>query len=311
MPRKLRLEYEGAIYHVMNRGDRREDIFLDQRDRECFVETLGEVCAKTGWQVHAYCLMSNHFHLVIETPQPNLSAGMQWFLGTYTSRFNRRHRYFGHVFSGRYKALIVDGSGSGYLKAVCDYVHLNPVRASLLGNDQPLKKYRWSSYPEYLKNTKRRWRWLRVDRLLGEWGMGQDNLRAREIFKQGMEERRAQEQSRQDGEWTKLRRGWCWGGTKFKEQLLEQIEEKRTEQHHGPELTESAEQKAGRLVNEILKRNGWEENELRKRPKGASVKVEAAMKLRSQTTMSWKWIAEKLAMGHWRSAANAVRAAQK
>jgi REP element-mobilizing transposase RayT len=95
MPRKLRLGYEGAIYHVMNRGDRREDIFVDDPDRGRFVETLGEVCMKTDWQVHAYCLMRNHFHLGVETPRANLSEGMQWFLGTYTARFTRRHRYFG------------------------------------------------------------------------------------------------------------------------------------------------------------------------------------------------------------------------
>ena len=122
MPRKLRLEYVGAIYHVLNRGDRREDIFLDDEDRCRFVQTLAEACEKTDWQVHAYCLMRNHFHLVPETPRANLVAGMQWFLSTYTARFNRRHKYFGHLFSGRYKSLIVDGSGSGYLKSVCDYV---------------------------------------------------------------------------------------------------------------------------------------------------------------------------------------------
>src|SRR6266478_3646521 len=91
MARKVRIEYPGAIYHVMNRGDRREPIFKDDADRRRFVETLAEACAKTGWQVHAYVLMPNHFHLVVETPQPNLVAGMKWFLGTYTSRFNRRH----------------------------------------------------------------------------------------------------------------------------------------------------------------------------------------------------------------------------
>src|ERR1043166_5772249 len=106
MPRKLRVEYPGAIYHVMNRGDRREPVFRDDEDRERFLETLGEACLKTGWKVHAYCLMLNHFHLVIETPQGNLVAGMKWFLGVYTSGFNRRHKLFGHLFSGRYKSLI-------------------------------------------------------------------------------------------------------------------------------------------------------------------------------------------------------------
>src|SRR5437867_2244068 len=129
MARKFRIQY-----HVMNRGDRRESIFHDDADRQRFIETLGEACGKTGWQVHAYCLMPNHFHLVLQTPQPNLVAGMKWFLGTYTGRFNRRHKLFGHLFSGRYKALIVDSATPGYLKTACDYVHLNPVRARLLVN---------------------------------------------------------------------------------------------------------------------------------------------------------------------------------
>src|SRR5581483_11406430 len=83
MARKLRVQYSGAIYHVMSRGNRQERIFLDDQDRQKFLQTLGEACQKTGWQVHAYCLMSNHFHVVVETPQPNLVDGMKWFLGTY------------------------------------------------------------------------------------------------------------------------------------------------------------------------------------------------------------------------------------
>src|SRR5580698_3473365 len=163
MARKLRLQYAGAIYHVMNRGDRREAIFEDDQDRQRFLETLTEACAKTGWQVHAYCLMNNHFHLVIETPQPNLVAGMKWLLGAYTGRFNRRHKEFGHLFSGRYKALMVDGSGNGYLKTVCDYVHLNPARAKLLRREEPLSAFEWSSYPRYLAAPSQRPVWLRVD----------------------------------------------------------------------------------------------------------------------------------------------------
>ena len=151
MARALRMEYPGAIYHVMSRGDRREAIFGDDADRKRFVETLGEACAKTDWQVHAYCLMGNHFHLVVETPSANLVAGMRWFLSTYTARFNRRHKLFGHLFSGRYKSLIVDGESNGYLQTVCDYVHLNPARARLLRPEERLSDYRWSSWPEYLK----------------------------------------------------------------------------------------------------------------------------------------------------------------
>jgi putative transposase len=104
MPRQLRIEYPGAIYHVMNRGDHREAIFRDDIDWRRFVATHGEACAKTDWQVQAYCLMLNHFHLVVETPGANLVVGMRWFLSTYTAPLNRRHKLFGHLFSGRYKS---------------------------------------------------------------------------------------------------------------------------------------------------------------------------------------------------------------
>src|SRR5580698_4447399 len=174
MARKLRIEYPGAIYHVMSRGDRREPIFKDDVDRKEFMSTLEEACGKTGWEVHALCLMGNHFHLVVETPQGNLVAGMKWLLGTYTGRFNRRHKLFGHLFSGRYKALAVDGSGNGYLRTVCDYVHLNPVRANLLTAKQPLHDYPWSSFGDFLKPPRHRPTWLRVDRLLGEMGILED-----------------------------------------------------------------------------------------------------------------------------------------
>ena len=102
MPRQLRIEYEGAMYHVINRGDRREAIFLGDDARRLFLATLGEACAKADWQVHAYCLMENHFHLVLETPSPTLVSGMKWMMGTYTQRFNARHRLRGHLFAGRY-----------------------------------------------------------------------------------------------------------------------------------------------------------------------------------------------------------------
>jgi REP element-mobilizing transposase RayT len=219
MPRQLRIEYPGAIYHVMNRGDRREPIFHDDFDRQRFLATLGEACVKTNWQVHAYCLMNNHFHLVVETPEANLVAGMRWFLSTYTSRFNRRHKQFGHLFSGRYKSLIVDGSGNGYLRTVCDYVHLNPVRAKLLRPDQQLRGFAWSSWPDYLKPSEQRPRWLRVDRLLGELHIPKDSMAGREELENYLEVRRAQEDG---GELKKIRRGWCLGGETFRQELLEQ-----------------------------------------------------------------------------------------
>src|SRR6266851_717649 len=184
MPRKLRVEYPGALYHVMSRADGQGDIFLSYVDRHDFLKTLAEACAKAGFQVHAYCLMRNHFHLVAETP---------WLLSTYTIRLNHRHKRFGHVFSGRYKALVVDGSANGYLRAVCDYVHLNPVRAKLLRPEQRLLEYPWSSFGSYLAAKAHRPAWLRADRLLGEHGIQEDTAAGRRQFERRTEARRAPE----------------------------------------------------------------------------------------------------------------------
>jgi REP element-mobilizing transposase RayT len=294
VPRKLRVEYPGAIYHVMNRGDRREPIFKDNVDHRRFLETLAEACGKTDWQVLAYCLMPNHFHLVVETPQANLVAGMKWFMGTYTSRFNRRHKLFGHLFSGRYKALIVDGSGNGYLRTVCDYVHLNPSRAKLLQKEESLRTYRWSSFPEYLKAPTKRPAWLRVERLLGEYGIHRDSAAGRGRLEEALEQRRGAE----DGQAYKaIRRGWFLGDEKLKQELLAQVSEKAGKSHYGEELRESAEAKAERIVAEELRRLGWKEDELKRQRKGHRRKVQMARRLRAETTMSLKWIAERLAMG--------------
>jgi len=303
MPRKLRIQYPGAVYHVMNRGDRREDIFADDKDREKFLETLGQTCEKTRWQVHGYCLMSNHFHLVVETPQRNLVAGMKWFLGTYTGRFNRRHKEFGHLFSGRYKALIVDASGNGYLKSVCDYVHLNPVRANLLKHQQSLHSYRWSSYGEYLKAPGQRWQWLRVDRLLGEWGIPKDSSAGRRRFGQVMEHRRKQETSKTD--WKAIERGWCLGDDEFKAELLAQVREQRGD-HYGEELRQADQAHAQALLEKELKQRDWTQRDLVERRKADPQKLKIAWRLRQETTMTLKWIALNLHIGSWTYLSNCL-----
>ena len=146
MARKVRIEFPGAVYHVLDRGDRRETIFRDDRDREMFLAILGQACARTGWRVHAWVLMSNHYHLLVETPQPTLVAGMHWLQTTYTMRFNRRHRLCGHLFQGRYKAILVDSEEGGYFAVLSDYIHLNPVRRGLC---ERAVQWKWSSAGHY------------------------------------------------------------------------------------------------------------------------------------------------------------------
>src|SRR6516165_6697004 len=130
MPRPLRIEYPGALYHVMARGNQGRPVFRDDTDRQLWLETLGQACGKTGWRVHAYVLMGNHYHLLLETPEANLEAGMKWLQGTYTQRYNGRHKLFGHLFQGRYKAVLVDPQEKeGYFQVVSTYIHLTPARA--------------------------------------------------------------------------------------------------------------------------------------------------------------------------------------
>jgi len=248
--------------------------------------------------------MGNHFHLVVETPKANLVAGMKWFLGTYTSRFNRRHKLFGHLFSGRYKSLIVDGSGDGYLRTVCDYVHLNPIRAKLLPPEQPLQAYRWSSYPEYLKRAGQRTSWLRVDRVLGELGIQRDNTTGRRFFAQAMEERRGKDKP---GEWKAVRRGWFLGGAQLREQVLEMMGGEMGKHHGGREKQETDEQKAQRLVLEVLAKRGWTEQDLKQRRKTDAHKVKLAACLRRETVMTLDWIARRLEMGCRHTLANCLK----
>jgi putative transposase len=307
MPRQLRIQYEGAIYHLMNRGDRHEEIFRDEVDRRSFLQTLGVACEKTDWQVHAYCLMNNHFHLVVETPRPNLVQGMKWLLGTYTIRFNRRHKITGHLFAGRYKSLLIDETKPNYLRTVCDYVHLNPVRARLLRKHEQLEKYVWSSYPSYLRSARQRETWLRCDRVLGERGLIKENRRSRLEFARSMQDRCHEAQD----PWAEpIRRGWCFGGQDFVARLLDRLQNSVSEHHHSVERSQTEEQKAEKILRAGLAEIGWRDQELRVRRKSDRHKVMLAKRLRSQTAVSLKWIAQHLEMGSWTHVSNLLQASR-
>ena len=180
MARPLRIEYPGALYHVTSRGDRQEAIFDDDRDRTAFLNVLGEVVSRFRWQCHAYCLMGNHYHLMIETPEGNLTKGMRHLNGVFTQWSNRRHQRSGHLFQGRYKAILVDRDA--YFLELARYIVLNPVRAAMAKQPQ---QWAWSSYGAMIgKSTAPAW--LTTDVLLGEFG--KSRLRARRKYQQFVEE---------------------------------------------------------------------------------------------------------------------------
>ncbi len=159
MARPLRIQYPGAYYHVMNRGNRREDIFITDSDRKTFVDGLADSCETYDVRLIGYVLMPNHFHLLVQTPQANLSEFMRHFLVTYTVRFNRRNDRTGHVFQGRFKSLLVEEDE--YLLPLSRYIHLNPIRTSQFkdadskNKSEYLKKYPWSTFPGYCFLRKR------------------------------------------------------------------------------------------------------------------------------------------------------------
>jgi len=163
MARPLRIEFPGALYHVTSRGDRQEAIFVDDDDRHLFLRTLDEVVGRFDWLCHAYCLMTNHYHLLVETPEPNLSRGMRHLNGVFTQASNRRHDRGGHVFQGRFKSILVDRDG--YLLELTRYIVLNPVRGGMVAcpGDWPWSSYRATSGKVPCP------RWLCADRVLAQF----------------------------------------------------------------------------------------------------------------------------------------------
>lgn len=161
MARPLRLEFAGALYHVTSRGNERKPIYFEEADFELFLNILGQVCEQHNWVIHAFCLMTNHYHLLVETPDANLSKGMRQLNGVYTQAINRRYRRVGHLFQGRYKAILVDKDA--YLLELSRYIILNPIRAKMVDS---LEEWPWSSW-HCAMGLEASPDWLATDALLG------------------------------------------------------------------------------------------------------------------------------------------------
>jgi hypothetical protein len=203
------------------------------------------------------------------------------------------------VFSGRYKAPPVDGSGNGYLRTAAEYVHLNPVRARLVKDQEPLSVYPWSSYPAYLQRV--RPPWLRVDRVMGEYGIPGDTAAGRRRFGRVLEQRRFQADGK---DYRALRRGWFLGGEDFRQELLAQTKRWLGPNHFGSERRETVEEMAQRIIAEAIRGARLTKEQLALLPANASLKIELARRLRRETTVSLKWIARELGVGSWKYLSN-------
>ena len=304
MPRKPRVEYAGAVYHVMSRGNHLQKVFRGDEDCGVFLETLGEACGRTGWKVHAYALMGNHYHLLLETPEPNLVVGMQWVQSTYTKRFNARHREWGHLFQGRYKAIPVE-AGGGYFSAIATYIHLNPVR--IRGYDfhkRRLADHGWSSYPAYVGKASRP-EWLACRRVLEELGMA-DTPAGRRKYAEYMagrveEVRHSDQPWKADEAWQRIRRGWHFGGEEFRRELLGRVEgalkKARRRSFSGGEVRAHDEACAEAWIANGMKALGIAEADLAGLRMNGPEKYALAWLVRRNTGMRTTWIKARLGMG--------------
>jgi REP element-mobilizing transposase RayT len=268
-----------------------------------FLAAVEEACERTGWRVHAYVLMDNHYHLLLETPEPNLVVGMQWLQSTYTKRFNARHRLWGHVFQGRYKAIPVEPEGE-YFSTVADYIHLNPVRVKGYDFRRKLEAYRWSSYPAYA-GTVRRSQWLIRERVLGAFE-STDTPRGRRRYREHLcgrvlEIRQCDEPWSADEAWARIRRGWHVGGESFREQLLERLnlalQKGQRGSYGGDAVREHDTAEAERWVRAGMKALRVTEDDLRVLRMNSAAKVALAWMVRRRTAVRNAWIKERLQMG--------------
>ena len=321
MPRSIRIQAAGAFYHVMARGNRREEIFHDDDDRGFFLHTLSQACEMTGWRVHAWVLMDNHYHLFLQTPEPNLVAGMSWLQNTLTRRYNVRHRKWGRLFGDRYKAVVVEGEDRYHYQTLMDYIHLNPVRAGIIQprNGQSVMDYAWSSLAgAYAVAPKRRAKWLDAAAGLKAFEL-EDTVTGRKRMVERVDKRAVEEEGKScgvpllaeevDARCSHLRRGWFWGTQAFGEKMRKLAAKMLNKtgapksRGYGNQVTvrEHGQRQAEQWLTAGLKAAGLKRSELN-RVKGSEVrKVLLADLLWRRTVVSQEWLAEKLAM---KSAAN-------
>jgi REP element-mobilizing transposase RayT len=305
MARSLRIEKSNGVYHVINRGNYRQDLFINEGAHGAFESCLFEACEKCAWVLEGYCVMTNHFHLVIRTPEGNLVYGMKWLQSTFANRYHHYRNEHGKLFQGRYKSLIVEEES--YLGALLHYVHLNPVRAGIVDVER-LREYRWSSY-WYLQHPAKRPEFMDVSACLDAAGGLSDTTAGRKKYREYLAWLSVEPRVQKELLFDRMCRGWAIGSKDFKKGLLSaeaerlkaeddgDVVELAKEHYDGKDLREANELKWELFLERGLAYFGKDAAEIREDLKSAEWKVMLAAVMKRFTSATNVWITEKLNMG--------------
>lgn len=307
MPRPLRIETDEGVYHVINRGNYRSHVFADDGAKAAFEKCLFEASGRSGWRLHAFCVMGNHFHLCLSTPRGNLSEGMRWLQSTYAARFNRFRREKGHLFQGRFKSLIVEPGR--HLCDLVDYIHLNPARARLV-EPARIGTYRWSSL-HWMPKVKSRPAPLDSSWIGYRDGVS-DTRAGWRSYATSLQMRLSDNPKEIDALERRMCRGWCIGEKSFKQahanEFLAKKETLRLEKEGLADLNEAHWSAA--LVK-CLARLKQSEAAAKAAAKSAPWKLAVASKLKSHTSVRNQWLSDRLRMGTPRGVSSILSAYEK
>lgn len=302
------MEYEGAMYHVINRGNYRADLFATEGAKQAFLHALDEAATKQGWRIYAWALMSNHYHLAVETPQPNLVDGMQWLQGTFATRFNRLRQENGHLFKGRYKSLLVE-SGA-HLGALCHYIHLNPLRAGMCPVEQ-LGQWPWTSL-SWLMQPKLRAAWYDPAEALLHAGDLADTSAGRRSYEAYLGWLQEDAAAQKEAKFERMSKGWVIGSRQFKRDLITDHRDLVARGAGTPEALQAGrEMRWEEELQRLLKQARRCSEHLVTEPKSTPWKVAVAATLKQQTTVTNRWLGERLNLGNLYEVSRKVSAWQR
>ena len=293
MPRSLRFEYADALYHVLNRGNYRNWIFVEEGSKHSFRKCLFEACESAGWILHAYCIMGNHYHLALETPEPNLSVGMKWLQGVFATRYNRFRRERGALFEGRFKSILLERD---HLTALCSYIHLNPVRAGVY-DLHGLRDYPYSSYWN-LRNPRSRPSFMDLSTALEGAGGLSDTAYGRRKYEEYLAWLSSDDAAKMDLKFDRMSRGWALGTKEFKKAVVEDECRRKAKLFIGEkDHAEVRELQWEECLQSCLQVLGKGPMEAQSDLKSADWKVAIAALLKKRHLCANGWLSDRLNMG--------------